>query len=144
MFENLIRQYKVDGEAEFQGVRAGAPLKLTVKLGRQPKPAVELDEYKDERFEFTARDISLADRVASKMAESDKGVRIGSVPNAGWAALAGLSSGDILLSIDGEKIEDIAALKKVMAKLYDTQPRRAVFFVKRGIRTLFAELEPKW
>jgi serine protease Do len=144
LFDNLIRQYKVGSEAEFLGVRAGRPLKLAVTLGKQPKPAVEMDEHKDERFEFTARDMSVADRVTAKLAESEKGVRLGSVQNAGWAALAGLSSGDILLSIDGEPVESITALKRIMAKLYQAQPRRVIFFVKRGIRTMFAELEPKW
>ncbi|HEY2953482.1 MAG TPA: PDZ domain-containing protein [Verrucomicrobiae bacterium] len=144
LFDNLVRQYKVGSEAELQGVRAGQPLTLAVTLGKLPKPAVEMDEHKDERFEFSARDMTLADRVSAKLADSEKGVRLGSVQNAGWAALAGLSSGDILLSIDGEQIESIAALKKIMAKLYDAQPRRVIFFVKRGIRTMFAELEPKW
>lgn len=144
LFENLIRQYKVGGEAELEGVRAGQPLKLTAKLGRQPKPNAELDEFKDEQFEFKARDLSLNDRVEGHLADSDKGVRVSSVQNAGWAALAGLSSGDTLLAVDGQSTESIATLKKVMTGLREAKPRRVTFFVKRGIRTQFLELEPKW
>ena len=144
LFDNLIRQYKVASVAEMEGVRGAKPLKLSINLGKQPKPAIELDEFKEERFEFTARDMSFTDRVNAKLAESEKGVRIGSVQTAGWAALAGLSSGDILLSVDGEKVDSVTTLKGVMHKLYEAKPRRVIFFVKRGIRTLFAELEPKW
>jgi serine protease Do len=144
LFDNLIRQYKVGSTAELEGVRHGQPLKTAVTLGKQPKPAFELDEYKDERFEFTARDLSLNDRVNAKLDKAEEGVRIGAVQNAGWAALAGISSGDILVSIDGQKTDSIRTLRGIMDRLHDAKPRRVVFFVKRGIRTLFFEVEPKW
>ena len=144
LFENLIRQSRPNTKAELQGFRAGKALTLTATLGHQPKPASELDEFKDERFEFTARDLSATDRLASKISEADKGVRVASVQYAGWAALAGLSSGDTLLQIDGEPVAGIAGLKGVMEHMRETKPRRVVFFIKRGIRTAFLELEPKW
>jgi serine protease Do len=144
LFDNLIREYKVGSEAELGGVRAGQPLKLTARLERQPKPNSDLEEYKEELFEFKARELSLQDRVDEKLSDNEKGVRILTVQNAGWAALAGLSSGDILLAIDGKPVDSIAALKKAMAQFRETRPRRVVFFVKRGIHTQFLELEPKW
>ncbi|MBI5384497.1 MAG: PDZ domain-containing protein [Verrucomicrobia bacterium] len=144
LFENLVRQYKVGTEAELEGVRSGQALKLTAKLGRQPKPNSELDEYKDDQFEFKARDLSLTDRIDERLKDDEKGVRVSSIQNAGWAALGGLGSGDILVSIDGQPTESIAALKKIMAKLRDTKPRRVSFFIKRGIRTQYLEMEPKW
>ncbi len=144
LLDNLIRQYKVGGEAEFEGVRGGKPLKITAKLGKQPKPNSDLKEYKDDRFEFNARELSLADRVESRMAEAESGVRIGTVQNAGWAALAGLDHGDILISVDGQSTATIEELKKILNRVRETKPRRVVFFIKRGIRTQFIELEPQW
>lgn len=144
LFDNLIRQYKVGGDAVVEGVRAGQPLQLTIVLGRQPKPNSDLKEYKDDRFEFTAREMSLLDRVESRLADREKGLRIGAVQNAGWAALAGLAYGDILLAVDGQPVESIAALKTIMSHLRENKPRRVVFYVKRGIRTQFIELEPQW
>ena len=58
--------------------------------------------------------------------------------------MAGLSSGDILLAIDGRPVSGIAELKEIMNQLRVSQPRRVMFFIKRGIRTSFIELEPKW
>ncbi len=144
LFDNLIRQYKVAGEAELQGVRSGQPIKLAAKLARQPKPATELEEYKEDRFEFTARELSARDRLDAKLEETDSAVRIVAVQGAGWAALAGLSSGDLVLSIDGQKVTGIPALRQLMVKLSQAKPRSVVFFIKRGIRTGFLELEPKW
>ena len=119
-------------------------MKLSATLARQPKPASELAEYKDDRFEFTARELSLNDRLEAKLDEADQGVRIANVQNAGWAALAGLSSGDTLIAIDGQNVSGLEALKGTMLKLRETKPRRVMLYVKRGIRTFFLELEPKW
>jgi serine protease Do len=144
LFDNLIREYKADSEVELQGVRAGEPLKLTAKLGRQPKPNSDLDEYKDEQFEFNARELSFNDRLSDEALAGVKGVRVVTVQGAGWAALAGLASGDTLLTIDGQPTDSIAALKKILAQVREAKPRRVTLFVKRGIRTQFLELEPKW
>jgi serine protease Do len=144
LFENLIRAYKVGGDAILTGVRDGQPLTITATLGRQPKTAAELPEYKDDRFEFTAREISLAERVDDKLPASETGLRISAVQNAGWAALAGLSAGDFLLALDGRQVATVAELEKMLKQYRETKPRRVVFFVRRGIHTSYLELEPKW
>jgi serine protease Do len=144
LFANLIREYKVGSEIELTGRRGKEDLKLTAKLGAQPKPNSDQAEFKDDQFEFKARDLSFSDRVDDKLEDAVKGVRIVSVQNAGWAALAGLSTGDILLSIGGEATDSIATLKGTLAKLKADKPRRVSLFIKRGIRTQFLELEPKW
>lgn len=144
LFENLIRAYRVGAAVELEGVRDGEPLKLTAALSRQPKSSAELPEFKDDRFEFTARELSLNDRVEERLAARVNGLRISTVQNGGWAALAGLSSGDILLAVDGQPVTTITALKDALVKFRETQPRRVVFFAKRGIYTYFFEIEPKW
>jgi serine protease Do len=144
LFDNLIREYKVDSEVELEGLRGAEKLKLTARLGAQPKPNSDLDEYKDDQFEFKARELSFNDRLSDETLANIKGVRIVAVQSAGWAALAGLASGDTLLSIDGKSIDSIAGLRRVLAGVCDQKPRRVALFIKRGIRTQFLELEPKW
>lgn len=120
VFDNLIRQNKIASGSELTGVRAGKPLTISVTLGRQPKPASELAEHKDDHFEFTARELSLNDRLEAKLGEGDQGVRIANVQNAGWAALAGLSSGDTLMAVDGLPVSGLDALKSSMLKLRES------------------------
>lgn len=144
LFENLIRAYKVGAEAELEGVRDGQPLKVTATLDKQPKSAAELPEYKDELFEFTAREISAAERADERLEDTVQGLRISALQPAGWAALAGLSAGDILLSVDGKPVSTVAELKQMLLGFRETKPRRIVLFGRRGIRTGFFELEPKW
>ena len=125
-------------------MRAGNPLKLTARLGRQPKPSSDLAELKDDQFEFKVRELSFNDRVDQQLPVDLKGVRVVTVENAGWAALAGLSSGDILLTMNGRPTESITAVKTILADLRESKPRRVTLFVKRGIWTQFLEIEPKW
>ena len=144
LFDNLIRQYKVGSEAELQGLRGSEPLRLTVALGKTPKPAADLAEYKDELFEFSAREMSLNDRINERMKQEQEGVKISSVKAGGWAALAGLGAGDVLLTIEGSTIDSIDTLKTVMKDISRRQPERLKVFIKRGVYTAFLELEPKW
>ena len=144
LFQNLVHEYKPGSEAELAGVRGSAPLLLTVRLGSQPKPASEYPEYKDESFQFKARDLSYDDRRAERLAAAAKGVRIINVERAGWAELAGLSSGDILQAVDGQPVDGVAALKRLLAPLRESKPKQVEFFIQRGIHTKFLEVEPRW
>jgi len=144
LFDNLIRAYKVGATVELAGQRGGEPLKLTATLGRQPKPSNELPEFKDDRFEFTARELSLNDRVDDKLDADVRGLKVSAVQNAGWTALAGLSPGDVLLSVDGKPLDSVATLKALLQGYRESKPRRVVFFVRRGVHTFYLEIEPKW
>ncbi len=144
VFANLIRQYKPNTTVEFDAVRDGQPLKLSVKLLKQPKQGRELQELKDNQFEFTARELSVTDRLDSNLEPEVEGVRITTVENAGWAALGGLKERDVLLSINNKPLHNITELKDMLAEFKKTKPRRVVLFVRRGVRTQFVELEPKW
>jgi serine protease Do len=144
LFDNLIRAYRVGATVELAGLRGKEPLKLSAALAQQPKPSSELPEYKDDRFEFTARELSLNDRVDDKLEADVPGLKVNAVQNAGWTALAGLSSGDVLLKVDGKPMDSIATLKALLQGYRDSKPRRVVFFVRRGVYTFFLEIEPKW
>ena len=66
------------------------------------------------------------------------------VESAGWAALAGLMQGDLLLEIDECTIRQVDEFEKQMNDITRKKPKQIVFFVRRGIHTLFLELEPDW
>lgn len=144
VIDSLIREYKVGAEVTLDAVRDGKPAKLTVKLGRRPKTEEELLEYKDDRFEFTSRELSFAKRVDAGLTDDEKGVAIDNIQPGGWTALAGLGTGDILLSIDGKPVIGIADLRARLQGYRDSKPKRVVFFIKRGIHHRFLEIEPQW
>ncbi len=140
----LIRSYPATATVEFDGMRDGQPLKLPVALEKRPQDDNELPDFKEDRFEFTARDLSKARRTSNEVAGDTKAIIIEKVEANGWAALGGLVSGDLLLKVDGRDIDSLATLKSILTGYRETKPRRISLFVQRGTRTAFLELEPRW
>ncbi|MEO5916117.1 MAG: PDZ domain-containing protein [Luteolibacter sp.] len=144
VFASLIRQYKIGTEVTLSVRRGTEALDIKVPLDASPEGTSELDSYDSETLEFNSRDIGQADRVSEKLPEDFKGVLITAVTPAGWAALGGLSAGDMIVSMDGKPVESIDALKPILADVEKNRRSPIVLFVRRGITTRYIELEPSW
>ena len=144
LFATLIRQYKIGSTANLSIVRNGKPMELAVKLDTSPRLPREMKKYEDPSFEFRVRDIAAADRVSSRLPADQAGVLVDAVREGGWAALAHLADGDILLTIDGEAMANVEAVQAKMTRIATAKPHSVVFKVRRGIRTFFVELETGW
>jgi S1-C subfamily serine protease len=116
VFASLIRQYRIGTEADLTVGRSAEDLSLKVKLDASPEGTSELADHENETLEFNARDIGQDDRVSEKLPDDFKGVIITAITPAGWAALAGLSSGDLLVSIDGRMVNGPQGPIKLSAK----------------------------
>lgn len=145
VFGELIMAYPVDATVKLEGLRDGQPQTWNVALAPRPIDDSELREYKDDLFEFTARQLSTSQRDAAKDHEqSDAGISITKVEASGWAALGGLTPDDIILSIDGTATPDLDPFKSKLTALRESKPRSITFEVRRGARTQFLEIEPRW
>jgi len=141
---SMIRQYDVGAEAKLGIIRDGKPMDIKVKLEASPKPPRDYPTYDDENFEFTARDISFADRANGSVTSKQIGVYVETVSEGSWAALADLQADDVITAIDGNPISNLQALKTAMTSIAQRKPKTVVFKVQRGIHTSFIEIEPSW
>ena len=140
----MIRQYKIGTKATFDAVRDGKPMKIEVAL-EEPFPAAsDMKHYKDDDFELTLREMTVPERLDKEMRKDERGVIVERLEPAGWAALADVQGDDVVLSIDGQPVPDAASAEKALKAARESRAKRVVFFVKRGIQTLFLELEPMW
>jgi S1-C subfamily serine protease len=144
VFSSLIRQYRVGSEVVLSVRRGKEDLQVKVPLEIGHEGTADLDSHESETLEFNSRDLGQDDRVAKKLPVDFKGVLITAVTPAGWAALGGLSAGDILVSLDGKPVDSIETLKSVLADLEKNTRSPVVMFVRRGIATRYIELEPTW
>jgi len=48
------------------------------------------------------------------------------------------------MSVGGKPTSTVAELKAVLDQVRKDKPRRIVFFVRRGIHTLYCEIEPDY
>ncbi|BCX48245.1 hypothetical protein HAHE_21530 [Haloferula helveola] len=140
----LIRAYPVDAKVEFTGLRDGEPLTIEVQLESRPQPQDSIDEFEDDRFEFTVAGLNDEQRREAELGAAAGGVTVGKVEASGWAALGGLIAGDILLSVNGEPIDSLDTFRQTLLGFRQSKPRSVVFFVQRGPRTHYVEIEPWW
>jgi serine protease Do len=141
IFDTMIRQYKIGGTVTLTTVRGQQERPVKVQLESSPRLPREMKMYEDPNFEFRVRDVAEMDRAQLAVPPGEKGVLVEAVREGGWAALAHLADGDMILSVDGEPVADVAALKKKMESVAAAKPASVVMHVRRGIRTFFVEMQ---
>ena len=144
VFESLIRQYRIGSEITLSVRRGTADLTVKVVLATGHEGTADLASHECKTLEFNARDLGQEDRVTRKLPDDFTGVLVTTILPAGWAALGGLATGDILMAIDGKAVASIETLKSVLADLEKNTRSPIVMFVRRGITSRYIELEPTW
>lgn len=144
VFPTMVREYKVGAEATLTVLRDGKEMKLTGKLAAQPLQPREMKQYQDHEFEFTVRNVAYIDRKKSKWGENTQGVLVSAVQPGSWVALSRLSTGDLLVAIDGKPIDSVDQVSTILQRIKKRKPRSVIFEVRRDIHTMFIEIEPLW
>jgi serine protease Do len=144
VFANMVRRHKRGTESALGLVRDGKNMTINIKLEDSPRPSSDFRLYENDDFEFAAREMTAFDRQDRKLTGAAKGLLIERTDAGGWATLAGMGVGDILLSVDGKEVNDIQSLLQTLKAAKENKLKRLVFFVKRGIHSMYLELEPDW
>lgn len=144
VFWTILRQYPIGTPVELIVLREAHEHRVTVTLEAAEQQPREMRRYRDDLFEFRVRDLAAADRRHAGMEEGADGVLVDAVSEGGWAALARLAEGDVVLSVEGQPVADVEAMQRVMSGVADRQPRAVVLHVRRGFRTMFLEMEGRW
>ena len=144
VFEARLSQAHSGDKPVFSIIRDGKPLKIAAELVPSPEAEREKEKYRDEEFEFTARDLSYFDRIRQDLPEDAGGAIVTEVKSGGWAALGFLHGNDIIQFVNDEAVADAAALKARMKTLGRAKSKYVVFRVRRGIHTRSLQLEPDW
>ena len=144
VLNTMVRQYKIGTTAKLTVQRGADKLSLPVELVRSPKLEREMKKYRDDDFEFTARDMTFFDKVREEWPQERRGALVTEVKEGGWAALGRLANGDIITAIDGTPVTDVGSLKEKMKRVVAEKHPTVVLRVERGVHTVYLELEPKW
>jgi serine protease Do len=144
VLNTMVRQYKIGTTATLAVRRGTDKLSVPVELVRSPKLEREMKKYRDEDFEFTARDTTFFDKVSEEWSQEQPGALVTEVKEGGWAALGRLANGDLITAVDGEPVTDVSSLKAKIKRVVAEKRKTTVLRVIRGIHTMFLELEPKW
>jgi S1-C subfamily serine protease len=143
LFASTIRRYRLGSSVTLTLFRDGKETPLPITLGSSPSLPREMKRYEDAIFEFKVRDIADEDREDPSVGTA-AGVLVESVAVRGWAALGRLNGGDVILGLDGKPVKDILDFQTRMTDIHARKPSAVVFEVRRGIRTMFIEIQPAW
>lgn len=145
VFETTIRRFAIGATVNLTVSREGMELTMPVVLGASPALAREMKRYEDSDFGFRVRDIADSDRSDPRWdARSTSGVLVDNVSQGSWASLAQLAGGDVILALDDQPIAGVDDLAARFEDVKRRRPASVVLFVRRGVKTLFIDLEPAW
>jgi serine protease Do len=140
----LIRQYDPGTTVKLTIVRNKERQPVSVALERSPRLRREMKKYRNEDFEFVARDIAFHDRAEEQWTPDQTGVLVEDVKSGSWAELGSLQDEDLILEVDGQRVRNVDELRPIMEKIASAKGRFVVMKVMRGIHSRFLEFEPKW
>jgi S1-C subfamily serine protease len=103
-----------------------------------------MKKYRNDDFEFTARNVSFFDAAEEQWDKRQQGALIEEVKPGSWAELANLYAGDLVVEVDGQPVSNVDALRQDMEKIAAVQKPAVVMKVLRGIHTAYLEFEPQW
>lgn len=142
---DMIRQgYHIGDTVSLTVYRDGKPREVMVTLPAAPPPARELKAFHDAFFAFGARELGFMDRVRAGWSETQQGALVESVEEGGWAALARLASGDLIVAIDGAPVTGVDSLAAAMGRIAKARPDSVTVAVKREDGQVFLELHARW
>ena len=140
-FRRSIERLGVGKQVDLVYLRQGARLTTSFPLDEAPKTAWTAEELKDEDLGVTVREITIDDIQGQNLEPTTRGVVVSELEQAGWSQLAGLQQDDIIESVDGHVIVDLASYRTQTDRLKEDKPDGTVFFVLRQGETLFVRIK---
>lgn len=144
VFPSMIRAYSRRAKPEVTLLRNNQEQKLTLSLQASPQKSREMRRVQEVDFEYILREATFFDQQDPKLKNADVKVVVESVTDGGWASLGGLNVGDVIISMNGKPIDSLDEAEAEMHAIAETKPKTVVFIVRRGIQTVFVEMEPFW
>lgn len=143
-FTKLVRESPQDEPLPVHLYRDGSPMEIRLTLTKRPKAGRDANEYEDEIFGVTVREMTTDLRIALNLAEDVQGVIIRRVKSGSPANLARLRPNFIIMSLGGYPVDSLDSFKKVVERLSKERPVEVAVFCRVGANTAFFRIKPRW
>lgn len=139
-----IEERGIGDRIELELRRGEAHRTLAVTLEPRPLGADQARRSRQEDFELAVRELTFLDRIDQHWEREQAGVVVTEVTSGGWAHMAGLRTGDLVVRVGAIEVPDVAAFERAMAGAVAERRELVTLFLRRGPRTHFVFLEPEW
>ena len=121
-------------------VRSGREQSITVTIAELTDEALTESGTEQQGLGLTVREMT--PEIAARLGlDETGGVFIADITPGSPAAEAGLKAGDLILEINQQRIDDMAAYQRIASRI--GQGESALFLIKRGSHTLYFSLKTK-
>lgn len=144
VFIRRIQRIEPGTLTKFTVLRDGKVMDIGVTIAEKPRLVAQAETLELEPLGLTVRELTLDTREAAKLPPETTGVVVNSVDPAGAAGIAEIEPGDVILEVDGLKVEGIQGFRDRIDSLRDQRKPETVFFVHRGGQTRFVKVKPEW
>ncbi len=124
--------------------RGGEVRDVSVKLSASPTTILTAEEYENDSFGLTVRELTYDLIQAMNLSADTRGVVVSKTERAGWAEVAGIGRGDIVQKVDGSEISDLASFKAALEKARADRTSESLFLVMRAYKTRFVRVQTDW
>lgn len=139
-----VEDMDIGAETVATVLRDGKTLDLKIALEETPTTSGDVKTAGDDVLEYKVREMTYMDKVDRNLSLDFKGLIVSNVESGGWANVAGLRGGDVLLKVQGTDTHTIKGFKKLVKQLHKDQPKRVRMFVRRGRSTTYIFMQPEW
>lgn len=140
-FRRRVERMGIGTRVPLRIYRDGSPRDAELTLAEAPKTASLAEDYEDEDFGITVREITIDVQQALNLDPGTEGVVVERTEEAGWADVSGLFPRDLILSINGEKVRTVAEFRGILEVIKLNADSEAIFFVMRPPDTLFVRVK---
>ncbi len=135
-FREIIRNKNSD-KALFTVYRDSAKKEIEVNLSETPISQFLAREVSSEFLGFGVKELTQDVILSQKLDMDSEGLWVSRVERGGWADVAGLQVGDLLLKINGWKTNDIKTIKRHFDTVKKENKEYIMMFINRRGRTQF-------
>jgi serine protease Do len=143
-FTKIVRDAGIGAEVAVDVIREGEAQTLTVKLIARPKSTGEADEYEDEIFGITARELTTDMRLRFNVPDTVQGVLISKVKSGSWANLASIQPMYIIMSFGGRPVANLEDFENATKEVAAAKATEVPVFCRIRQTTAFFRMEPVW
>ncbi|MFP6597835.1 MAG: PDZ domain-containing protein, partial [Candidatus Hydrogenedentota bacterium] len=143
-FTKMVRESPLNEPLPIQFYRGGKPMELKLTLTTRPTAGRDADEYKDEIFGITARELTTDVRISLNLGDEAQGVIIRAIKSGSPASLARLRRNYVIQAIGEIPVRNLDEFQKVIAQLANAKPAEIPVFCRIGANTAFFRMKPRW
>lgn len=143
-FTKLVRESPLEEPLSIKLLREGEAIEMRLSLRQRPKSGRDADEYEDDIFGLTARELTTDVRIRMNLAEELGGVLVRRVKSGSPAAVAGIRPGFVIMAIGGRPIASLDGYVSAVKAEQEAQSSEITLFCQVGASTAFFRLQPRW